>query len=252
MERIDISELEPASYKALVALERSVASARLDERTRHLVKLRASFVNGCAFCIDMHVTAARKLGLEEQRMHLLAAWREAAAFSEAGLYLYVAVSGGPIAPHVADQPLFCGDAVELFVDADGQLDPRGAYQSAGTLQFVVAAPAGPESGSEAGKFMQGMPYGPWVGSGLQVVSTPDGYAVEALIGAQDLGLRAWQPAGQLGFDLAVDFAGTGAASDAVCRSARSQVLLKLGSDASPCAGQPWCDTRAFCVPALAP
>jgi AhpD family alkylhydroperoxidase len=53
-QRIDIRALEPASYEAMVALERSVASAGRDGRTRHLVKLRASFLNGCAYCIDMH------------------------------------------------------------------------------------------------------------------------------------------------------------------------------------------------------
>ncbi len=53
-QRIDIRALEPASYQAMTALERSVASAGLDERTRHLVKLRVSFLNGCAYCIDLH------------------------------------------------------------------------------------------------------------------------------------------------------------------------------------------------------
>jgi hypothetical protein len=173
----------------------------------------------------------------------------AAAVSDAGLYLYVAVAGQPISLHAPDQPLFCGDAVELFVDADGALDPQGAYDSKGTLQFVIAA-AGPTI--EAAKYMQGKPFGPWVSNNLAVTSTADGYTVETLIGAADLGLWSWQPAGQLGFDLAVDFAASGPASDAVCSSARTQTFLKVAPDLPPCAGQPWCDTRSFCGPRLSP
>ena len=178
--------------------------------------------------------------------------RYAAAFGDEGLYLYVAVQGLPTTPHAPDQPLFCGDAVELFVDADGVLDPQGSYESTGTMQFVVAAPGAMGVGMEAGKFMQGKPFGPWVSNALKVLSTQDGYAVEALISAADLGLWSWQPMRQLGFDLAVDFAAAGAPLDPICSSARSQRFLKLASEAPPCAGQPWCDTRAFCVPQLAP
>jgi len=176
----------------------------------------------------------------------------AAAYSDAGLYLYVAVQGLPITPHAPDQPLFCGDAVELFVDADGALDPQGNYDSTGTMQFVVAAPSAPAADIEAGKFMQGKSFGPWVSSALRAFATPEGYVVEASIGAADLGLWSWQPAGQLGFDLAIDFAAAGEPADPICSTARSQQFLRLAAESPPCAGQPWCDTRAFCVPQLAP
>ena len=48
----------------------------------HLVKLRASQINGCAYCVDMHVKEARKDGETEQRMHLISAWRESPLYSE--------------------------------------------------------------------------------------------------------------------------------------------------------------------------
>ena len=86
--------------------------------------------------------------------------------------------------------------------------------------------------------------------GLWAGATPEGYAVEALITASDLGMWDWQPAGQLGFDLAVDFAGSGPSTDSACSTARSQLLLRVTPEAPPCAGQPWCDTRSFCVPRL--
>jgi len=55
----------------------------LDRKLLELVRLRVSQINGCAYCIDMHSTAARRLGVDDQRMHLLSAWREAGVFSDA-------------------------------------------------------------------------------------------------------------------------------------------------------------------------
>ena len=81
-QRIDLHALEPASYQAMVALERSVASAGFDERMRHLVKLRASFINGCAFCIDMHSDEGRRAGIPEAHLFGVAAWHDAPFFSD--------------------------------------------------------------------------------------------------------------------------------------------------------------------------
>jgi len=81
--RFDLRAASPGGYAAMLKLNAHVRDCGLDAALLELVRIRVSQINGCAFCIDMHVTAARKLGLEEQRMHLLAAWREAAAFSEA-------------------------------------------------------------------------------------------------------------------------------------------------------------------------
>jgi AhpD family alkylhydroperoxidase len=69
----------PDAYRALVAVDRAVS---LEPRLRELVKVRASILNGCAFCIEMHTEAARELGETEQRLHALAAWEEAPWFSE--------------------------------------------------------------------------------------------------------------------------------------------------------------------------
>lgn len=80
-QRIQLSALEPASYQAMVALERSVANAGLDERTRHLIKLRASIVNGCAFCIDMHSAEGRHSGIPDNHLFAVAAWHEAPFFT---------------------------------------------------------------------------------------------------------------------------------------------------------------------------
>ena len=78
-ERMNIGREAPALARALVALEREI---RIDPVLRELVKLRASILNGCAYCIDMHTKDARKDGESEQRLYAVAAWHEAPFFSE--------------------------------------------------------------------------------------------------------------------------------------------------------------------------
>ena len=75
--RLDYFAAAPKVMGAMLNLERTVASGGLEHRLVHLVKLRASQINGCAFCLDMHSREARRDGEAEARLHLLAAWREA-------------------------------------------------------------------------------------------------------------------------------------------------------------------------------
>ncbi|WP_341896713.1 carboxymuconolactone decarboxylase family protein [Ferrovibrio terrae] len=74
-------KLAPEGIKAMMALETSIAASGLEESLRHLVKLRASQINGCAFCIHMHSTDARKHGDSEMRLYMLNAWRESPLYS---------------------------------------------------------------------------------------------------------------------------------------------------------------------------
>lgn len=74
--RINIAELEPAAYKALLGLENYLATTSINKTLKELIKIRASQINGCAFCINMHTVDARKQGETEQRIYLLNAWRE--------------------------------------------------------------------------------------------------------------------------------------------------------------------------------
>ncbi|MCW0232648.1 MAG: carboxymuconolactone decarboxylase family protein [Ferrovibrio sp.] len=75
-------KLAPEGIKAMMALEASFNQSGLEESLRHLVKLRASQINGCAFCIHMHTTDARKHGDSEMRLYMLNAWRESSLYSE--------------------------------------------------------------------------------------------------------------------------------------------------------------------------
>ncbi|WP_329585901.1 carboxymuconolactone decarboxylase family protein [Kitasatospora sp. NBC_01250] len=74
--RLAWAQLEPAAYQAMVELDRFSAT-RLDPLLFELVKMRASYLNNCAFCLDMHVHDALKLGESTQRLVVVAAWQEA-------------------------------------------------------------------------------------------------------------------------------------------------------------------------------
>ncbi|WP_407177095.1 carboxymuconolactone decarboxylase family protein [Bradyrhizobium sp. STM 3562] len=80
--RMDFYKAAPETIDALVALEKKVQSSGIEQSLIELVKTRASQINGCAFCINMHTQDARKHGETEQRLYLLNAWREAPAYSE--------------------------------------------------------------------------------------------------------------------------------------------------------------------------
>ena len=75
------SALFPAGFNAMVALEQALVQA-IDPELMELVKLRASQINGCAFCIYMHTAALRKRGVDETKLYLLNAWRDSYLYSD--------------------------------------------------------------------------------------------------------------------------------------------------------------------------
>lgn len=80
--RIEADKLAPGINKAMNTLEAASRKGVLEPSLQELVRLRASQLNGCAYCVDMHSTDARKGGETEQRLHLLPVWRETGLFSE--------------------------------------------------------------------------------------------------------------------------------------------------------------------------
>jgi AhpD family alkylhydroperoxidase len=80
--RFDLSKVEPEGYKVMMAFEKYVHGTKLTPIQRELIKIRASQINGCAFCLDMHTKDARKLGETEQRIYTLGAWRDAPYYTE--------------------------------------------------------------------------------------------------------------------------------------------------------------------------
>ena len=77
--RFSLAKGAPDSYKAMIRLDNSV---KLDPKLRDLVYLRASQINGCAYCVDSHSRDARKGGETERRVYAVAAWRESPFFSD--------------------------------------------------------------------------------------------------------------------------------------------------------------------------
>lgn len=81
--RLDYNALAPGGTKAMLGLEAYVRNhSGLDHKLLELIKIRASQINGCAYCIDMHTKDARAGGESEQRIYLLNAWRESPFYSD--------------------------------------------------------------------------------------------------------------------------------------------------------------------------
>jgi AhpD family alkylhydroperoxidase len=80
--RISIKDLEPDAYKAMFSLEKYLSTSQINSNLKELIKIRASQINGCAYCIQIHTTDARKIGETEQRIYALSAWKESPLFNE--------------------------------------------------------------------------------------------------------------------------------------------------------------------------
>jgi AhpD family alkylhydroperoxidase len=79
--RLDYAAAAPDAMEAMRGLEKVIESSTLEPRLLELLKVRASQINGCAYCVDMHTKDARAIGEDEQRLHLVAVWREAPSFT---------------------------------------------------------------------------------------------------------------------------------------------------------------------------
>ena len=76
-QRLSVNDIDPAANQAVLSLEGDVRNSGLEAPLRELIKVRASQINGCAFCLDMHLRDARAAGEDQRRLDVLSAWREA-------------------------------------------------------------------------------------------------------------------------------------------------------------------------------
>lgn len=76
-QRLDIPKVDPEAYKPMMALEKYVHSGSLGEGLIGLMKFRASQINGCAYCLDMHGHEARTAGVDQRKLDVLSGWHEA-------------------------------------------------------------------------------------------------------------------------------------------------------------------------------
>lgn len=81
MSRIDVTKIKPEAYRAVYGVEDYVRRSGLEHSLLELVKLRASYLNGCAYCVDMHTKDARLAGEKEQRLYAVPVWRETPFFT---------------------------------------------------------------------------------------------------------------------------------------------------------------------------
>lgn len=79
--RLDIAKAAPAAYKAVLGLENYVQTSGLSRAEINMIKLRASIINGCAYCVDMHVKESRRDGLSEQWINMMSVWRESPLYT---------------------------------------------------------------------------------------------------------------------------------------------------------------------------
>ena len=80
--RIDYKKISPGAMNAMFGVEKYLRTCGLPEKLLHLIKLRVSQINGCAYCLDMHSKDLRAAGDTEQRLYVLYAWREAPFYSD--------------------------------------------------------------------------------------------------------------------------------------------------------------------------
>ena len=181
------------------------------------------------------------------------------AYRPDGLYFFAAVADPTRNPAPADALAYCGDGVELYVDDDGVIQHPPAYDIPGTMQLIVAAPVDDVTPARRGqRFVfpgtstDSTDLGAWTSTRFVAVPTPTGYAVEALVGASDLGLANWTlaPGGKIGWDMSLNIGGPENPGVDACTTRSQQVHLHLAASGS--CTPPYCNASALCAPTLAP
>lgn len=145
----DFERAAPAVVAALRLLGKAVDDSGLDKPLTELLKLRASQLNGCAFCLQFHLNLARKLGLAPAKIDLLATWREAGVFSAreraalAWTEALTLMAQQPVADaaYAALQAKFSGPEIAFLTAAVGAINAWNRI--AGALQFSPPIPRDP-------------------------------------------------------------------------------------------------------------
>jgi hypothetical protein len=190
----------------------------------------------------------------DHEAHFAVAWRAD------GLYFFVDVRDPSRLPAASGHYAWCGDGVELYVDDDGVYAAPPRYDNPGTRQLILVAPADDVTPSRTARiFWNGEGNVPWTSTDFIAVPTPEGYAVEAFVRAEDLGLAQWSLAegGRVGMDLGWNVShpeptGAPCVHGGATGNRLGQLFLRVaGQGASP-DDYPYLNVAAFCAPELAP
>jgi hypothetical protein len=184
--------------------------------------------------------------------------RYAAAWRPDGLYFYVEVDDMLVLPALAaDVDPWCGDGVELYVDADGRYVSAPDYDDPGAIQLLATAPArdtGTTLAVDARYHTRSeQRVGDWAATRHITVLRDGGYALEAFVAAADLDLSGWQliSGGTVGLDIAINVSVADPAQKAACGDALGQYYLRLSR--LPCSSdncRPYSNAAAFCTTRL--
>jgi len=82
-QRVDYSNEAPEAIKIMMEMEKYTKTTNIDRKIRELIKIRASQINGCAYCLNMHTSEARKMGETEQRLYCISAWNDCTFYTDA-------------------------------------------------------------------------------------------------------------------------------------------------------------------------
>lgn len=126
--RLNLEKIEPSAYEAMLSLEGYVRKSSLKQAYKHLIKIRTSQINGCAYCIEMHTADARRHGETESRIYALTAWKESPLFSAEERALLQLTE---------DATLIAGNGVtdETYASLEKYFDDAGIAQA--IMQVVV-------------------------------------------------------------------------------------------------------------------
>ncbi len=80
--RIDLAKTQPAALTAMLNVEKYLSQTTLPAKLKELIKIRASMINQCAYCIEMHTTEALKAGIEQKKLFAISAWKESPLFDD--------------------------------------------------------------------------------------------------------------------------------------------------------------------------
>lgn len=128
--RMNVAQAAPALYNAVLALDGAVRKSGIDKHLLHLIKLRASQINGCAYCVDMHVKHALADGMDARKLHLVSVWRESPIFDarERATLAWtesltlVAKTGVPDADYVLAREIFAEEELAQLTVAIGTIN----------------------------------------------------------------------------------------------------------------------------------
>lgn len=128
--RMNVVKPAAAGYEAMIALESYINGTSVPQSTLELVRLRVSQINGCAFCVNMHATDAKKAGETDERLWSVAAWREAPYYTDAER---AALALAEAATRIADNPAGVPD--DVWNDAAAHYDEESL---AGLIMAIAA------------------------------------------------------------------------------------------------------------------